>query len=1032
MTRTSKRRVWWFVLAGIMLPGPASAQLDPLLFLQRSQPNVLLVVETGNRMQRDASDDYYDMQTYTVTAQPWEAVIGLTSAKAALKYRRKYLRLAHLDTSLTSDKFEADSIVTVGDLEAAFATFEARTRLSIARAALQKAVQANQNVARFGLLKMRQSNARPGSLLNEGPVRITGSGSPTETGLSNKWLITRPEVDAVNGSLSTGAAPIVRPDASGANTVVVSVLAKTPDQPGALVPGGRDSKIATDVPIEYMLDDARAEASRLIAGDTLCRNTIVVLVVGGGEGTTAASQNPAGKASQFLSVSGRRVPIYVVAIAPATTAVPQLQAIAANSGGQYFEIAKSMIDAAPAGTAVPEAVRAINAAVQHAYGDVTTFNTAPSTQYPLGPLAEFQVTSPVGGTVNLANAKDIDGNLLPNTTITRLGTLLPQRSNVMVTSGFTLPGFDGRLRAFRVYRPEPDTSKPSGYRFVGDGTRLWVARAPTGAERNVFTILPDGSAVSFSIPNTSVLSPYLRTGDPQGLINYIRDLPIGAVVSSTPAFLDPPSLDPPPDATYPAFASTNKDRRSLIFVGANDGMLHAIDARTGTEVWAVIPFNLLPKLKALQDGQAIGEFDFFVDASPKIADVKVGGEWRTYLIIGEGAGGTFYQAFDVTLSGIAAAVPPDTDSINVLLDYFKDASRIPFRWSFPRYTNFDPTIAPYGDVSASASSLDKSVGESWSDPSVGQVVSDNGPYAMLVGSGFLSYSRQQLTNRGGRVAGTTFYLIDIATGAVLDSRDVGSDGRAENVDSCAGAGNCEQIKNALQSDPVATGPSDTRFMTTAYIGDLDGRLWRFSLGLTGSQAAFVGSPLKLLDVGAAQPIFSSMATVNVGGTQQYLFFGGGSDLLPAVGVSEAYRLFGVLDQNGSGVKRFDVPLATVDNAGDDEKITAFPAVAGDIVFFSTTVFKPSAPCTAADASLYALTFIGGPAYDNTGDQKIDRSDTPKTKTILAGGRATAPFVVDQHLVFGTGSKVELLGDPQDFNNGVGQAGVRILSWRDNR
>lgn len=202
--------------------------------------------------------------------------------------------------------------------------------------------------------------------------------------------------------------------------------------------------------------------------------------------------------------------------------------------------------------------------------------------------------------------------------------------------------------------------------------------------------------------------------------------------------------------------------------------------------------------------------------------------------------------------------------------------------------------------------------------------------------------------------------------------------------------------------------------------------------MSGTTASFTGSPSKLFDAGAAQPIFSSMATVNVGGTQQYLFFGSGSDLLPASGVSEAYRLYGVLDQNGVGSKKFDIPLATVDNAGDDEKVTAFPAVAGDIVFFSTSVFKPAAPCTLPDANLYALTFIGGPAYDNTGDQKIDKTDTPKAKTVLAGGRATAPFVVDQHLVFGAGGKVELIGDPQDFNNGVGQAGVRILSWRDNR
>jgi hypothetical protein len=50
----------------------------------------------------------------------------------------------------------------------------------------------------------------------------------------------------------------------------------------------------------------------------------------------------------------------------------------------------------------------------------------------------------------------------------------------------------------------------------------------------------------------------------------------------------------------------------------------------------------------------------------------------------------------------------------------------------------------------------------------------------------------------------------------------------------------------------------------------------------------------------------------------------------------------------------------------------------------------------------------------------------------AGARATAPFVVDQHLGISVGGKVQMFGDPNDYNNGVGQVGVRILSWREVR
>jgi hypothetical protein len=80
-----------------------------------------------------------------------------------------------------------------------------------------------------------------------------------------------------------------------------------------------------------------------------------------------------------------------------------------------------------------------------------------------------------------------------------------------------------------------------------------------------------------------------------------------------------------------------------------------------------------------------------------------------------------------------------------------------------------------------------------------------------------------------------------------------------------------------------------------------------------------------------------------------------------------------------------------------------------------------------DATLYATTFTGGLGY-------IPQSGAQGTGAILTvtGARATAPFIVDQHVAFGFGSKVEMLGDQNDYNNGVGQVGVRILSWRDVR
>jgi Tfp pilus tip-associated adhesin PilY1 len=479
-------------------------------------------------------------------------------------------------------------------------------------------------------------------------------------------------------------------------------------------------------------------------------------------------------------------------------------------------------------------------------------------------------------------------------------------------------------------------------------------------------------------------------------------------------------------------------------------MLHAIDARLGIEVWAFIPFNLLPKLRALNDGVSIGKFDYLFDGSPKVADVKIDDAWRTMLVVGQGRGGTFYQAFDVTLPGIEETVDPTEDTITDALSYFSSSSRVTLSWAFPRYSAFDYTVqttaAPYGDLGASATATERTVGQTWSDPAVGQAVNASGKYVVITGSGFLPYSQQTGALRGGTsapVAGATLYMLNAEDGTVYASQSVGSDGLAETVDDCAVANNCQVMKNALHADPVATGPPDSRYITKVYIGDLDGRVWRFNIG-TSSGAPVFTSYLNLFNASlvnghgnakkanSTQPLFSSMATVTVGVTQQYIFFGTGSDLLPSNGVTQAYQLIGFLDNGTTGVQTFAKDLSTVNNkTGNEEKVTAFPAVAGDIVFFTTTTFRPANPCLTSDANLYALTYTGGAAYDTNSDGRLSSQDSIKVTTV-AGARATAPFVVDQHLVVGAGNMVEVFGDAADYNNGVGQVGVRILTWREVR
>ena len=1065
MTRIIRRGVVAAAAAAaLMTPDRASAQLDPLLYLKRTKPTVLIAVDTANRMQRDTSGDYRDDNRYKRlqgAAKVWEDALGITDSNTTAEYRRKYVGLINTDSSSSGDRFAADHIEIVGDRDPAYALFDEATRISIARRGLIEAITRNANVVRFGLLRMRQNSPRfetPASSnaskwnVNEGPVTISNGAYANQQVngdiSANRWRITRPVVNAVNGSIGGTVAPLVAAD-SDANTLAVgtsitNILALPTGAVNSLLPAGRDQFAVVDAPIDNMLDDLKAEAARLIAADPECRNTVAILVVGGGEGNSSG-EDPVAKASQFLNVSGRRMPVYVIAIAPLSAADrTQLQDVAARSGGRFTEITAAMVSATPAGQPVPEFVSAVNFAVSHSFVDQGDFDVAPDAAHPYGRDTSHQVTSPIVGTVNLENARDITGAALPLTDITQpaTGTAIPQRSNVMVTTGYSLPGFAGQMKAVRVYRPVADSNKSIGYKFVADGTRLWVAAAPAAASRNIYTALPNGTMVAFTSANAATLRPYLKassTAAAAALIDFIRSQPLGAFIGSTPAIMDPPSLDPPPDADYPGFADANSERRSMIWIGANDGMLHGIDARLGREVWAFVPFNLLPKLSAIQSGQPVGDFRFFMDGSAKVADIKVGGEWRTYLVIGQGPGGTFYQTFDVTLPNMGATVAPDDDSLANVLSYFSSPSSVPLKWAFPRYQDFDVTVGAWGDIAASAPAVSKTVGQTWSDPAVGQIGSASSPFVVLAGSGFLKYTRQQQANRGGVVAGNTFYMLDAATGAVLDSRSVGSDNKGETIDDCAApsVNDCRTLKNALQADPVATGPADSRFITKSYIGDLDGMIWRFDLGLDSSGVPAIQQLVSLYSISTGtgskasdHPVFASMATVSIGYSQQYLFIGTGSDLLPSNGINTQYALIVVLDQGATGVQTAAIKLEAVDGTGGEEKVSSFPAVAGDIVFFSTTTYKTLA-CSRPDANLYAFTFIGGPAYDTNNDSKLSTQDSPKVST-TAGARATAPFIVDQHVVFGTGSSVETFGDSQDFNNGVGQAGVRILSWREVR
>jgi hypothetical protein len=86
---------------------------------------------------------------------------------------------------------------------------------------------------------------------------------------------------------------------------------------------------------------------------------------------------------------------------------------------------------------------------------------------------------------------------------------------------------------------------------------------------------------------------------------------------------------------------------TTVFVGANDGMLHAFDALDGKELFAYVPAGVHGKLKQLADPEYDQKHTWFVDGSPFVRDVLIDGEWRAVLVGHTGRGGRSFFALDV-------------------------------------------------------------------------------------------------------------------------------------------------------------------------------------------------------------------------------------------------------------------------------------------------------------------------------------------------------------------------------------------------
>lgn len=125
---------------------------------------------------------------------------------------------------------------------------------------------------------------------------------------------------------------------------------------------------------------------------------------------------------------------------------------------------------------------------------------------------------------------------------------------------------------------------------------------------------------------------------------------LGDIINSTPWYVAVPS-GAYPEVLFPgfrAFLNAQLNRTPIVYVGANDGMLHAFNANTGAEVLAFVPNSVYRNLSKLTDSSYIPRT--FVDGAIFAGDADVNG-WKTYLIGTTGRGAQSIFALDVTNPG---------------------------------------------------------------------------------------------------------------------------------------------------------------------------------------------------------------------------------------------------------------------------------------------------------------------------------------------------------------------------------------------
>ena len=516
---------------------------------------------------------------------------------------------------------------------------------------------------------------------------------------------------------------------------------------------------------------------------------------------------------------------------------------------------------------------------------------------------------------------------------------------------------------------------------VGDGVPFQWANLSTSMQADL-TTNPSGGTDTAAVGAARLdFIRGNRSNEGGGYLFRERKSVLGDIANSGPVFVGSPDLAWPDYAPFPtgndAYSVFKNGpmatRPDVLYVGANDGMLHGIDDITGQELMAYVPGGVYSQaairgLHYLTDLNYLHQY--YVDLTPSVSDVflpgggGLGGNWTTVLIGGLRSGGRGYFALDVT----NPATFSEAKAADIVL------------WEF-------------------TSDDDADLGYTYSRPFIG--LANDGNWVAIFGNGY--------NDTGSGEA--QLFIVDIAKG----------------IDGTWDAGDYRKITTgvgtALDPNGLATPAladlDGNGTIDRVYAGDLQGNMWVFDLSsgnptnwASAYKSGATPSPLFTTQSGepiTAKPVLASHPTQPDSGSPSnapniMVYFGSGQYLVDAdKSTTSTQSFYGVWDTGDKQLISTDLVEQTFDtnfsgrvltrNPVDysldhgwyfdldisGERSVTSPIVRDDTVFFNTFVPEVD-PCSSGGYGYkFAVDVVTGgsplePAFDSNNDGVIDDYD----------------------------------------------------------